>query len=407
MTVKVRVRNFQSIKDATLDIQGFTVVTGPNNSGKTAFMRAIRGAVQNTKGSAFVRQGSASTEVDLTFDDGHTLTWKKGAAKSKIRPTYIVDGGDPIYPGASVPDEVRALGIRPIKANGKDIWPQIAAQFHQVFLIDEPGSALAEAVADVERVGQLNEALTSAKKEHTKASSVLEVRRTDVDTLTKELAGFDGLDDVEVEVRAAETDLARAAKIRKAAEGVVALQARLQGAEAFVESLEGVEQIRLPPEVAFKGPQDTLEERDALLGISARLGAAGARVAHWSPLDGVYAPPAEEMAALRQTYDDLEDHRSLSKRLEAAKVAVDEWGTLEGVGLDADEAPATKLFSALGVVVDLDRRWIKARTQCENLENRVVEAEEEVAQAENDFLEYLAELGECPICGGSTETHGC
>ena len=33
--------NFQSLKDVTAVIDGMTVVTGPNNSGKTALMRAV------------------------------------------------------------------------------------------------------------------------------------------------------------------------------------------------------------------------------------------------------------------------------------------------------------------------------------------------------------------------------
>ena len=37
MPLKVRVRNFQSIEDATLVIDGLTVVTGTNNAGKSAF----------------------------------------------------------------------------------------------------------------------------------------------------------------------------------------------------------------------------------------------------------------------------------------------------------------------------------------------------------------------------------
>ena len=43
MAVTARVQNFQSVEDATIVIDGLTVITGTNNSGKTAVMRAIRG----------------------------------------------------------------------------------------------------------------------------------------------------------------------------------------------------------------------------------------------------------------------------------------------------------------------------------------------------------------------------
>ena len=34
MAVKVQVKNFQSLKDVELEIEGFTALSGPNNSGK-------------------------------------------------------------------------------------------------------------------------------------------------------------------------------------------------------------------------------------------------------------------------------------------------------------------------------------------------------------------------------------
>ncbi len=51
--VKVRVKNFQSIREAEVEVKGLTVITGPNNSGKTAFMRAVKGE-EGVCGSWFV-----------------------------------------------------------------------------------------------------------------------------------------------------------------------------------------------------------------------------------------------------------------------------------------------------------------------------------------------------------------
>ena len=67
--MKVTVENFQSIKRAEIDVDGFTVITGPNNSGKTALMRAIRGAFQNAPGSAFIRHGEKECRVEVDLGD--------------------------------------------------------------------------------------------------------------------------------------------------------------------------------------------------------------------------------------------------------------------------------------------------------------------------------------------------
>ena len=67
MAVKVQVKNFQSLKDVELEIEGFTALSGPNNSGKSALMRAIRGVFQNTGGTSFITHGEKEMEVSLSL----------------------------------------------------------------------------------------------------------------------------------------------------------------------------------------------------------------------------------------------------------------------------------------------------------------------------------------------------
>lgn len=400
MTVRVRVRDFQSLKDASLDIQGFTVITGPNNSGKTALIRAIRGAFQNTKGSAFVRRGSAKTIVEITFDDGRSLVWEKGA---KVKPSFSIDGGPPIHPGQGVPDEVKALGVRPIKAGGEEIWPQIAPQFHQVFLIDQPGSVLAEAVADVDRVGHLNEALKSAKSDQTRANATLQVRLSDIEALVQELAQFEGLDQAVEDLKSLEADFQKGQKIQRAHEGLVTLSSRYDAANALVLKLVPVEQVTLPTEEGTEIPASLLAQRDGFTALSSRLEAAQAAEARWAPLSGVDVPPVQEVEDLRTLYDDLLDTGRRFLRLGAARLLVAKWGVVEGLELDADEGPVTKIDTALSLLQGYQKRLDAALLQCEALTEKVRDAEREAVEADRVFADYLAEIGECPVCGQSTD----
>jgi exonuclease SbcC len=399
MTVRVRVRDFQSLRDASLDIQGFTVVTGPNNSGKTAFIRAIRGAFQNTKGSSFVRRGCAKTTVEITFDDDQSLVWEKGA---KIKPSYSINGGPPIHPGQGVPDEVKALGIRGIKAGGEEVWPQIAPQFHQVFLIDQPGSVLAEAVADVDRVGHLNEALKAAKSDQTRANSTLQVRLSDIAALTEELAQFEGLEQSVEELKALEADLQKAQKIQRAHEGVMALSLRYDLVNLLLAKLAPVEVITLPPESESEALTTLLVQRDALAVLGTRLDVARSAEARWAPLEGVAVPPAQEVEDLRVLHGDLIDAARWSSRLEAARLQVAKWLPVEGVSLDVDETPVVKVSTALSVLQEFQRRLDTARDLCGSLEQKVLEAERDAAETQKAFSDYLDEIGECPVCGQGT-----
>ena len=107
MAVQVRVQNFQSIEDASVTIDGLTVVTGANHSGKTAFMRAIRGVFTNAPPGPLVRHGCAYLSVSLVFDDGTSVLWEKGwekpGRKGKTINRYTVNGKQIATVGRGVP----------------------------------------------------------------------------------------------------------------------------------------------------------------------------------------------------------------------------------------------------------------------------------------------------------------
>ena len=55
--------------------------------------------------------------------------------------------------GTDVPDEVyQASLVKSVEIDGKEVHPQIAKQFQQVFLIDLPPSTLASALSNVELI---------------------------------------------------------------------------------------------------------------------------------------------------------------------------------------------------------------------------------------------------------------
>ena len=283
MAVRVRVKNFQSIKEAEITIDGLTAITGPNNTGKSAMLRAIRGVAENTRGTAFVRHGAAQCEVELTFEDGRTVKWIKGP---KTKPTYIIDGGKPIHPGQGVPDEVKTLlGVHTITAGGRDIWPQVAKQLSgQVFLLDEPGSVLAEAVANVDRVGRLNRALKAAEKDRRAATSELKVRVKDRDQHEADVKGYEGLDTAVREIEAIETAHNQAERVGKALMGVTVLRNRVAKARDTVASLEGVEAVSVP---AAGDSEALVEELEELERLKTRMKRAEDRVAKYDGVQNV------------------------------------------------------------------------------------------------------------------------
>tara|TARA_Y100000310_G_scaffold194428_2_gene194404 strand:+ start:1082 stop:2170 length:1089 start_codon:yes stop_codon:yes gene_type:complete len=359
MAVEVHVQNFQSLKNTGLEISGFTAITGPNNSGKTALMRAIRGVFQNSPGTSFVSHGADEMKVSLKFDDGRSVVWTKGTTK-RHKPTYIVDGGKPIHPGRAVPDEVRALGVTPIRIMGQEIWPTLAPQFSgQVFLLDQPGSALAEAVADVERVARLNGALRSSDRDLRATASRLKVRREDRLGLIDDLQGFDGLDTVVAQVEAVELDLTKAAKFNRAIETMTSYRARLTNATAEVERLGRIEDVNIP---------EASEAQEAL---------------------------GELVAASR-----LRDRLAESK-LEVARLEGIEHVTVE----DIDTKKVAAALAALEFFQGVRVRLTAAQSRVSELEEEFESFSAEAERVGGEVKELLGAFEECPTCGSPMEGH--
>ena len=147
----VSIENFQSHKKTYIDFdEGFNVITGPSDQGKTAVIRAIRWVMFNEpKGTEYIRQGTDWAKVSITMSNGFTITRER----SKTRNRYTVtgpDGKESIFEGfgSDVPLEVlKAHGVQKIVLD-TDLtsYLNIAEQFDRPFLIGETGSLRAKAI---------------------------------------------------------------------------------------------------------------------------------------------------------------------------------------------------------------------------------------------------------------------
>lgn len=359
MAVRIQVKDFQSIEDASVEVKGFTVITGTNNAGKSALVRAIRGVFQNSKGTSFVRYGKPSTTVQITFDDGHEVKWEKG---KDIKPTYTVDDGKPIFPGQGIPDEVRALKVAPLQAGGREYWPQLAPQFDgQVFLLDQPGSVLAEAVADVTRVGQLNEALRGVESDRRAAASELKVRQADALRYGQRLEEFAGLDEVTQQVEKIEKDRERISLVARAIEGLTVLFSKMQKAEQTIKHLEGIELVDTIPDGDFTDSRNLLKEQEELT--------------------------------------------DLLRRKQQAERSINDFEGLDLSQFQLNTEQAERFNSALTVAEGLLKRRQAAELQIRNVELELNDTEKQLGVVTDEIKGLLGDYSECPLCGSSLEQH--
>jgi DNA repair exonuclease SbcCD ATPase subunit len=367
MAVKIKIKDYQSIKDAEIEVDGFTVVTGPNNSGKSALMRAVSGLFRNAaleEEGSVVRHGEDKFRVEMDFGADGKVAWEKGP---KIKPTYEVDGTT-IHPGRDVPDEIKKFGVLPIQAGGRELWPNAAQQFDQVFLVDQPGSVIAEAVADAERVGKLNRALKASESDRRKAGTELKIRRKDLKGYADQMEGFDGLDAAVTSVGDLASRVARTGKIAAAIKGLDDLRCRLSDARGSVSALKGADAIPHPDSTLYAAADDARDAAEYAEILKSSLIAVQSEV---QALAGFDEAAAENMPPS-----------------------------------DAAIAKAQKMGSLFTEMDELRRNMDERKSTLKQLGVELSEAEAEASAAEAEVAEILGDLGECPTCGSPVESDG-
>lgn len=86
---QLTIRNILGIAELELSPEGFTTIEGPNGSGKTSILEAIKGALKQGHDATLLRNGAEAGEVVLVLDDGMSITKKVGPATSS---TEVRDG---------------------------------------------------------------------------------------------------------------------------------------------------------------------------------------------------------------------------------------------------------------------------------------------------------------------------
>lgn len=395
--LKIRVENFQSIEDSEIEVSGLTVITGTNNGGKSALHRAVFGAVTNARGTKFVRHGKDQCTVTLTFGDGRTLVWEKG---EKIN-SYTVDGKTLNKVGAGAPPpEVQALGIVPIEAAGRELWPQFAHQFTgQVFLLDQPGSVLAESIADVTRVGVLNEALRNTQSDRRAQGAELKVRVSDVAKLEALESTYSGLDVVEMLAREADTLDQEVVALQEQLATTTSLRDDIETFTDAVGDLLPVRWIEMP--LSGRAYIDDLKALTEVQELASKLDAARAVQAQLSPVAAITLPDDALVVRAEKVADAITLLRGLRDRMAPLLEVVRE-------GVAIREALSIPLLDAgvpmgqmqtLETLRQLQRDLTTRSNLTRDLKSEAATLETQYEEALHEVRDLLGGVGDCPICG--------
>lgn len=392
--VEVEVHNFQSIEQATFRIDGFTVVVGRSNIGKSSLVRALKAALTGAPASSVVRHSPtclrklkqaktckcySAVHIKATDFD---LLWEKGDAVNR----YTFNGQ--VYDKAErgTPEFLQPQ-FSPIKVGDRQELLQVSDQFNPIFLLDQTGGAVADTLSDVARLDCINAAIRLAEKDRKEAASTRKVRDKDILSLNLRLESYAGLDDVLAEVqRVSEQQVQLEAK-EKAIQKVDLLLERTSALASSVRELMKVVAIEAPDPPPLRDASQKLGELQAFLQHQTERDAG---VTLLQGVDDVIVPSPQPLQQQAEMLARLTSWVDLGKEL---KVWATSWKTVQDLpSLHVD--PLKSSFDEFQRVGGFRIRAVKLTDDIEDLDQALqnVFKEEAAITVEQEIL------GVCPTC---------
>ncbi len=158
----VRIVNFQSILDETIELNTVNVICGPGDAGKSAILRAIRAAFLNDGNDRDIRHGEKSCSVSFIFEDGVEILWYKDKGKGGC---YTLNGIGFTKTGGAVPEEIQdVFGVAEVELGPSNtVTPQLSDQFDRPVVLGESGSKRAKIIGKATRLDVVVTAQASCK----------------------------------------------------------------------------------------------------------------------------------------------------------------------------------------------------------------------------------------------------
>ncbi|BDQ37852.1 hypothetical protein SYK_22120 [Pseudodesulfovibrio nedwellii] len=435
MIKKIIIDNFMAHEHTELELgSGLTILTGRNNTGKSAVVEALRCLATNPVPSHNIRHGAKEARVSVELDDGTRVVWVRKKRSS---------GYELWKPGAEEPEEYWKFGRIPpedIRAalrldlveleSGDPVDIHVGNQREPVFLLNKPASNAAAFFAASTESAHLLAMQNLLKRQTTDAKR--QVR--DLEGQTERIEGvidrLAPLPDIDLQVLAAR-ELEKTAidfdKIIPALESILERQEKLSDTllkkteckttldgvldppkahdvrvlDALISSMKTVKS-RLSyasgNTEALNGLQqpDPLENTGALAVLMQKLDSADRSLRKAEVQTTVFAnleifpspESTDDMTAFIDEFISVQYRRSRLSRWENILRKVVEPPSVESTeGLDG----------TLSAMDDLSARLESANVGLSKLENSLKKLEETVE-------ERIKQLGCCPTCGGDMTT---
>jgi len=407
--VEIEIQDFQSIQHLKFDINGFTVLVGRSNIGKSSIARAIRCALTGASGTDFVRHGPtcerrrrgnkkckcfASVRIRT---DAIELTWKKG---DEVNLYEVLKPGDTEVTtyssvGRGTPEFLQP-DFEPVKVGtGPPELIQVSEQFFPIFLLNQSGNTVADVLSNVAQLDDINVAMGEVSKDRKADLSTRKVREKDIKSLNDTLAGYKGLD-------AALDDVDQVGEAYKAVQEAHDAAIRL---DRFIErartlsktfrALKAALEPSVPDGEALKAAADKAAQTARFYET---LSTKAVRTRSLRGVEKVELPDSEGLKEALGKSDRID---LWITRLREFKAKVVRWK-----GLDVSLPDPVPLSSARDRATEVES-FLSRLGKLQASKKKLKDALTEVELREGAIRKDIDELGICPTCSQDINAEGC
>lgn len=385
--MQVRVQNYQTSEDVSLEIKGFTVIVGKSNTGKTGLLRAIEGSMFNDTVKGAIRHGAKYTQVTVDYE-GVQWVWKKGAGHNDY--TITTPSGTEEYGkvGFKVPKEIQRAGFREIVVDGNKTRPQMAGWHEPIFLLNKTGKVVTEMMAAVTRLDVVNMAQRDCASALRKTKSTINLREKDLIAARAEVSKYDPLDTLPM----ADVDVLwdEYQELERKLQDVDRYVARYDQLTSAIDNLLPLSDVNMPAKLNEQLPRDITRLR----AWEHKLSAYDSHLSALEVVEEVSVPSADFSADI-QALSALDGwmtklHRVDGRLAHYGKLADVELPLLDIVG---------DLVSGVEECNTFIRQVIKVGRELKGLKGQLAEVEEEIHKDSHQLSELRGRLDDCPVCG--------
>ncbi|WP_315853819.1 AAA family ATPase [Crateriforma spongiae] len=203
MIRKIKLKNFMSHRSTEIELaDGLTVLTGPNNCGKSAIVAALQVLASNGRTTHVTRHGAKESSVTVETDDGQNVTWRRRSGVS-----YTINGKDIGRVGQATPESLHDV-LRLAKVSGDNGKAEYDIHFGEqkspVFLLNESGNRAATFFASSSDAALLIAMQNRHRNRHREVKSEHRRLTQDLTQVDQRLAAYQPLDDLSQRLDAAE-----------------------------------------------------------------------------------------------------------------------------------------------------------------------------------------------------------